>query len=135
MHLVYSSKAGNDMKKDIQNRNDIEQLVDSFYTKVKSDDTIAYFFTEVVKVNWEKHLPRMYDFWENVLFQSGAFTGNPMARHQQINEHSKITDLHFARWIMLFEITVDELFSGANASLIKQRAKSIATIMQSKVDK
>jgi len=123
------------MKNDIQNRKDIEKLVDVFYDKVKADSTIGYFFTEIVKVNWDKHLPRMYDFWENILFQSGTFTGNPMARHQQISEQSKITDAHFAQWIFLFDAAVDELFEGDNALLIKQRAKSIAFIMLSKVNK
>jgi hemoglobin len=122
------------MKRDIQTRKDIELLVDVFYDKVKVDEIIGYFFTEVVKVNWDKHLPRMYDFWENVLFQSGSFTGNPMAKHKQINEQSKISDAHFAQWILLFDTTVDELFFGDNARLIKTRAKSIATIMLSKIN-
>jgi len=55
------------MKKDIENRTDIEQLVRSFYDKVNTDDTIGYIFNDIAKVNWEKHFPVMFDFWENVL--------------------------------------------------------------------
>ena len=50
------------MKKDIANRTDIELLVNKFYDKVTADTTIGYIFTDVAKVNWELHLPRMYDF-------------------------------------------------------------------------
>lgn len=57
------------MKKDIEDRKDIELLINSFYDKVKQDAIIGSFFTEVVQVNWEKHLPVMYNFWENIVFQ------------------------------------------------------------------
>ena len=60
------------MKKDIETRNDIESLVDHFYEIVKADDVIGYIFTDVAQVNWKKHLPIMYDFWENALFYTGS---------------------------------------------------------------
>ena len=56
------------MKTDIRNRKDIEKLVNTFYDKVKTDDVIGYLFNDVAKVNWENHLPKMYNFWENILF-------------------------------------------------------------------
>src|SRR6187551_1880193 len=98
------------MKKDIGNRADIQQLIDLFYTKVRVDLTIGYLFNEVAKVNWEQHLPRMYDFWENVLFQTGGFNGNPMAAHVLLNQKSPLSKEHFDRWLLLFLTTVDELF-------------------------
>ena len=121
------------MKKDIANRADIKQLIDTFYTKVQVDETIGYLFTEVARVNWEQHLPRMYDFWENILFQTGSFKGNPMVAHMQLHQKSPLTAAHFERWQQLFLTTVDELFDGEMAELIKQRARSIATMMQIKV--
>jgi hemoglobin len=121
------------MKKDIANRADIQLLVDSFYTKVQADETIGYLFNDVAKVNWELHLPRMYDFWENILFQTGGFKGNPMVAHVQLHQKSPLSAAHFERWQQLFLTTVDELFEGDKAELIKQRARSIATMMQIKV--
>ena len=50
------------MKTDIRNRKDIELLVDTFYDKIKTDAVIGFLFTEIAQVNWETHLPRMYDF-------------------------------------------------------------------------
>ena len=121
------------MKKDITSRQDIEILVNEFYKKVKQDEIIGFIFTDIAKVNWTKHLPVMYDFFENMLFYSGSYTGNPMELHKHINGLCPLTEKHFNQWYYIFSTTVDELFSGATANLAKQRAKSIATVMQSKI--
>ncbi len=121
------------MKKDIHNRIDIIQLVNRFYDKVKTDPMIGHYFSKVVPVNWEKHLPVMYDFWENALFYTGAYTGNPMHVHAAIHEKSHFTKEHFQQWLYLFEQTVDELYKGTNAEAIKVRAFNISTVMQIKI--
>lgn len=121
------------MKPDIQNRNDIERIINTFYEKVKNDASLAPFFTDVVKVNWEKHLPVMYDFWENVLFYTGAYSGNPMQLHKALHQKSPLKIEHFRQWLHLFNQTVDELYAGEHAELIKQRAYSIASVMQIKI--
>lgn len=121
------------MKKDIATRQDIEQLVDAFYSKVKTDDMIGFIFSDIAKVNWEKHMPIMYDFFENMLFYTGNYTGNPMELHKHVNRLFPLTDEHFSRWLSLFNTATDDLFAGDMAELVKQRAKSIATIMQIKI--
>lgn len=121
------------MKKDIENRDDIVVLINTFYEKVKKDKVIGYIFNDVAKVNWEKHLPVMYNFWENVIFFTGSYTGNPMTAHKQLNQKTRLNADHFQEWIKLFTKTVDELFEGDKAELTKQRAVSIATVMQIKI--
>lgn len=121
------------MKKDISTRNDIILLVNTFYEKVKKDQIIGYIFNDVAKVNFENHLPVMYDFWENVIFFTGAYTGNPMTAHKQLHQKTPLNAEHFQEWIKLFTETVDELFAGEKAELTKQRAISIATVMQLKI--
>ncbi len=123
------------MKKDITNRKDIERLVNLFYDKIKKDSILAHFFTEVVKVDWDKHLPVMYRFWENVLFYTGNYSGNPMQQHLAIHMRYPFTMKDFMQWTSLFNETVDELFDGENAALIKQRAHNISTITQIKMFK
>lgn len=120
------------MKTDIKNRSDIEKLINAFYDKIKTDTKIGYFFTEVAHVNWEKHLPRMYDFWENIMFSTGDFVGNPMAKHKELHQKSTMTKAHFQHWNAFFDETVDELFAGEKAEEIKQRAANIATAMMYK---
>ncbi len=118
------------MKKDIKSRKDIETLVNSFYEKVKEDDVIGPVFSNI---KWETHLPVMYQFWENAIFYSGGYNGNPLKTHQHINQVFPLTAQHFEVWIKLFTSTVDALFSGEKAELAKQRAISIATVMQIKI--
>ena len=121
------------MKKDIENRNDVQLLIDSFYEKVKADEVIGYIFNDIAKVDWGKHLPVMYDFWENVLFFTGTYNRNPITPHINLHRIARLTKEHFTRWLQLFTATVDELFEGEKAELAKQRAMSIATVMQLKL--
>ena len=121
------------MKKDIVTRGDIEKLVDGFYNKVRKDTMLGFIFVDIAKVNWDTHLPIMYDFFENILFYTGPYSGNPMELHKHVNRLFPITDEHFSPWILLFNTTVDELFIGDSAELVKQRAKNIAEIMQMKI--
>ena len=122
------------MKKDIENHDDIVLLVNTFYEKVKKDELICHFFTDAVKVDWEKHLPVMYRFWENIVFHTGSYAGNPMEVHKKLHAISAMHHFHFERWLKLFNETVDDLFEGEKSFQIKQRALSIATVMQIKID-
>ena len=121
------------VKKDIKNREDIERLVRTFYEQVKADPLIGPLFTEIARINWEKHLPVMFDFWENTIFFTGTYTGNPMAAHQRLHQLAPLKKEYFDRWLTLFTGTVDELFAGEKAILAKQRALSISTITQIKI--
>lgn len=121
------------MLPDIKNREDIITLVNAFYDEVRRDELLAPIFNERVKINWDKHLPVMYDFWENIVFYTGSYNGNPMQVHKQMHEKFSLTAADFMRWIQLFTQTVDRLFEGDNAELVKQRATSIATVMQLKI--
>ena len=117
------------MKTDILNKADIDKLVKTFYGKVKTDAKISYFFNDVAKVNWEEHLIKMSAFWENVLFSSGNYDGNPMVKHEELNKKSEVNRGHFKNWNTLFESTVDELFEGVKAEEIKRRAFNISAAM------
>lgn len=121
------------MKNDIDTKADIELLVNSFYEKVRKDAIIGYIFNDVVKVNWQKHLPVMYTFWENVLFYTGGYDGNPVEMHKHLHRVTPLHREHFKQWEKLFTETVDELFEGEKATLAKQRAISISTVMQIKI--
>lgn len=118
------------MKTDILGRLELETLVNSFYEKVKADGLLGPLFAHV---NWERHLPVMYAFWENTLFFDGGYTGNPIKSHQALHQRTPLNPVHFQRWQELFAATVDELFSGEKAELAKQRAFSISTVMQIKI--
>jgi hemoglobin len=121
------------MKGDIKNLDDIKLLVNSFYEKVQKDEVIGYLFNDVAKVNWEKHLPVMYSFWQQVIFSEGDFKGNPMLVHKELNQKSALSEQHFQRWVDLFKETIDEHFSGPVAESTRLRATSIAMVMKTKI--
>jgi len=122
------------MKSDIKDRNDIILLVDKFYFHVQKNQTIGWIFTDLVKVEWQHHLPKMYDFWESVLFGKAVYKGNPMLTHFDVNKQTALKSEEFETWKTLFFITVDELFEGENADTIKQKAQSIADLMHFKLN-
>lgn len=119
--------------KDIETREDLEQLMYAFYAKAMTDPVIGYYFTEIAPLDLSVHIPVITDFWETVVFNHNGYHGNVMQIHKQIHDKSAFRDEHFQRWLQLFTETVDELFSGDKAFLIKQRAESIATVMKIKI--
>ncbi len=120
------------MKKDIESREDLFLLVKEFYVKLLDDPAISYIFTNVAKVNLDEHFPVLVDFWDMVLFQSDTYRKNAMQPHLQLHKQSPFRKEHFDTWLKYFKATVDELFEGPKASMIKERATSIATMMQIK---
>jgi hemoglobin len=120
------------MKKDIESRDDLLLLIQEFYKKLLVDDSINYLFTEVAKVNLDHHFPVLVDFWDSVLFQSGTYQKNAMQPHLALHHKSPLAKHHFETWLRYFKEAVDQLFTGDNAFIIKERATSIATVMQIK---
>jgi hemoglobin len=118
------------MKKDITHREDIEKMVQRFYEKVAADPLLGPIFEGPPSINWEKHLSAMCDFWQNALFYTGTYTGNPVNLHQHLHRLMPLNQQHFQQWNRLFIETVDELYSGKNALLAKQRALNISQIIQ-----
>jgi hemoglobin len=121
------------MKKDILTRLDIEILIQCFYDKVLEDDLLSPIFNEKIQIQWEKHLPLMCDFWENTLFFTGAYKGNPMHLHKHLNRVHSLDESHFTRWLTIFNATVDKNFKGSNASIAKRKAKKLARILSGMV--
>lgn len=122
------------MKKDISSKADIQIIIDRFYEQVRADETIGFIFNDIAKVDWPQHMPIMYDFWESTVFGTGTYTRNAMTPHFQLNEKVPLTAAHFERWLFLFQTTIDSLFEGANADLMKERGKGIAGLMQLKLN-
>lgn len=119
--------------RDIKDRADIKVLIDTFYKRAIHDPAIGVFFTEVVELDLQTHMPIMYRFWDSVLFQNTEYRGDPMAKHVNLHHQMAMTKAHFDRWLSLFKTTVDELYKGPTAELAKTRATSIATVMQIKI--
>jgi hemoglobin len=121
-------------KKDIQTRADLERMLEAFYKKVFKDELIGHFFTEVVPLNLDEHLPMITDFWESIVFGLHTYQKNVLAIHQHIHQIVPIEKKHLDRWVEVFHKTVDEFFEGGKATMMKKRAVSIATFMNIKLN-
>lgn len=101
----------------------VSLMVDRFYTNVREDEVLAPIFAERIS-DWPHHLERMKAFWRSILFNSGEFSGNPMAKHMAI---SGLEESHFVRWLELFYATLDALGPHPQGvALVAERARSIA---------
>lgn len=119
---------------DITDRRDVACLVNVFYDRVRDDDILGPIFDDIAHVDWATHLPRMYDFWESVLFARATFKGAPLVVHRALARHTPLTSTVFSRWITLFQSTVNDLFSGPMAEHAKNSAARIAATMEHNID-
>ena len=118
---------------DIESRAEIERLVDRFYEKVRADDLLGAIFDDIAKVDWSSHLPKLYAFWQTVLFGGGGFKGNLLGAHLKLRSEASMDWLRFQRWLDLFLSTVDEMFTGERASRIKNTANDMAHVIYSRI--
>jgi len=107
------------IKHDIQSKKDIKLMVDSFYDKVNNNNRLSYVFNDFSKINWDEHLPKMYGFWNTLIFGEKDYKGNPFALHINLPVQKE----HFDEWIALFEVNIDELFKRKNSRSNKTKSK------------
>jgi hemoglobin len=111
---------------DIRDYEDIKTLIDAFYATVTKDELLGPIFNDIANVNWEHHLPVMYNFWEFLLLNGKNYTGNPIQKHFDLHQRFPLNADHFDRWLSIFQATVDSRFSGPVADNAKFRAMAIA---------
>jgi hemoglobin len=121
-------------KTDLHGRADIEMLVNTFYDHVRGDEMLGFIFDEVAQTKWETHLPKMYAFWETVVFGTGGYQGNPLAAHARLVPMTAMGREQFDRWLAVFKETVDELFVGDKAEHIKRAAEDMANVIYSRIN-
>lgn len=120
--------------KDICSREDIDFLIIAFYQSALKDPVIGHFFTEVVDLNLETHLPVISDFWESILLGRPVYRGNPMLKHLDLARKSPLKPEHMSRWLQLWEQTLVENFHGEKANLALERAQGIGRLMLFKIE-
>lgn len=120
-------------KRDIETREDVALMVNSFYDKVRQNAELKYFFDDVAQVDWTEHLPKLTSFWISLLFGEVGFKGNPMLTHILLNRKAKLSPENFNTWLGLFEKNMDELFTGTRAEEAKKKARNIASLMVYKI--
>ncbi|MHB1278708.1 MAG: group III truncated hemoglobin [Bacteroidia bacterium] len=116
-------------KKDIGSREDIIQMVDTFYTRVREDQLLGPIFTEVIQDRWPEHLEKMYRFWETILLGSHTYNGRPFPPHAKL----PIGAEHFGQWLSLFRSNLEQ-FEGPVADEASSRAGLMASLFLHKLE-
>lgn len=116
--------------KDIESKQDIELLVNTFYARIQQDPLLApKFALRITQDKWPMHLEKMYRFWGTLLLYTQNYSGSPFDKHIGLGIGSE----HFAQWLSLFNNTVDSLFEGPVASTAKERANNIGLTFEYKL--
>ena len=122
------------MKLDISSRKDIKLIITKFYELLLVDENMIPFFEDiVVKNQLEEHLEIITDFWSDLLFDTNSYANNVMKKHVDKNVFVAFKKVHFTIWISYLFETIDAYFEGENAVNMKNRASSIATVMELKM--
>lgn len=111
--------------KQIETREDIVLLVDTFYAAVLKDALLSPHFAHL---NFVEHLPKMVHFWSFVLLDEPGYTTNVTEKHAGMQLNKALFD----RWVALFHATVDTLFEGDKAAMAKERASVLGWTMAAK---
>lgn len=120
----------NQTKKDIENRSDIELLVNRFYQRVRKDALIGPIFNERIGNHWAEHLQKLYEFWDSRLLTGATYGGNPLQAHRPL----PIGAQHFERWLTLWEQTVNDFFEGSKADEAIEKAHKIGSFFEKRLE-
>ncbi|EHL30618.1 group III truncated hemoglobin [Legionella drancourtii] len=104
----------------------IKKLVTHFYQHVQKDEVLSPVFNEVAKVDWEKHLPLLCQFWNSVMLKTNEYHGNAYQKHALLKEFATIKEEHFLRWLNLFKQEAIKHLPKEAAEEIIHRASLIA---------
>ncbi len=120
---------------DITSRQDVEHVVKEFYSSLLTDEIVGHIFQQTLGANLEHHLETINQFWCSVLLGEQSYKGNVMLKHIALNQQIKLEEVHFDRWLALWEQAVHQLHQGKNADEAIHRAKLMKDLMLFKIRK
>lgn len=116
-------------QQDILSLDDVKNLVDTFYGKIRKNELLGPIFDEHIQDRWPQHLEKMYTFWQTVLLKEHTYFGSPFVPHANL----PVDNIHFNTWVRIFNETVDELFKGDIAEEAKWRGAKMAEMFETKI--
>lgn len=102
----------------------ISDLVERFYVRVRRDARLAPIFEKHVPGEWGPHLEIMKGFWRSVLLKTGEYNGRPVPVHVKLG---RLDADDYRAWLHLFGATVEEVFEADARPVIIDAAQRIAT--------
>ncbi len=100
----------------------VRLVVETFYTKVRRDPVLGPIFEEAVS-DWPDHFDRLSAFWSSLTLMTGRYKGDPFEVHLKL---PALGPDHFRIWLGLFDQTLAELCTPAQAEVFRVRAERVA---------
>lgn len=112
--------------RDIENIEDIRLFSDDFYQRLLKDERVNSHF---LNLDMAHHMPRIYGFWNMILFGDPSYKSNMMEAHTHLNLKKE----DFPIWLRHFESSIRANFEGERADEAISRANAIAMTMRYKL--
>jgi hemoglobin len=128
------AEARDEPRRDLATRAQVHDLVVAFYREIVFDDVLGPVFEEVAEVDWAVHIPKLIDFWCQLLLGEPGYDGSVWFAHREIDASERFRPEFFDRWYGLWCDTVDDGWCGPVADAAKAHATRIATMLARRLD-
>ena len=124
------------MPADTVTRENINEMVLKFYTKILQDDIVGPYFInslgdDMTKGKWPTHLTTLNSFWVTMMTGKTGYNGHPFPPHAFLGEMYYET---FERWLKLFHETLYEYFTPEIADKFYKKSEIIAEQFMENLD-
>jgi len=109
-------------KAELCGEDEVVALVADFYSRIRDDEVLGPIFARHVR-DWDRHLPKMVDFWSTALRRTGRYRGTPMPVHSAL---PGLDAAHFSRWLGVFRTTTAAQGNAALQARADELAERIA---------
>jgi hemoglobin len=117
------------VRPDLDTRTQVHDLVVRFYREIVFDEVLGRVFEEVAEVDWSVHIPKLVDFWCQLLLGTPGYDGSVWFAHREVDALERFEPEFFDRWFGLWISTVDDGWRGPYADAAKAHAARIATVL------
>ena len=117
-----SSASDANRRSELCSEDEVAALVTNFYSRVRDDEVLGPIFSRHVR-DWDRHLPKMIDFWSSALRRTARYRGTPMPVHNALPD---LDAALFARWLRNFRATTAAQGNVALQSRANELAERIA---------
>lgn len=120
------------MKKDIETKEEIYEIIVEFYNLLLSDDHISNHFKPLIP-QLEAHINTVTQFWSDLLFQTWEYKKNMFKIHEEHHHKMPINPEQFDIWRNYLVNTIQKSYSGNNTERFLQQIESMITMMKIKM--
>lgn len=118
---------------DLDTRGKVHDVVVNFYREVVFDPLLGPMFDEVAEVDWAVHIPKLIDYWCQILLREPGYDGYILRPHQRVHELCPLGVDMFDRWYLLWAGSIDAHWAGPHADRAKTHAARIADVLSRRV--